>query len=154
MDKYKLPPQTLEVGKVVDEINAYDGSRNTTDPYLDITGMVRRAPRLVQPLHTFRIRYKQWGKDRLGNPKFVDAPGKYVWVRDNYEAELLKRALANKFRELSGQEFSMEASLRAITTAVDPDDNNSGKPRVNTKPVASVGDVINSSNQIVTGENV
>lgn len=150
MDNTQLPPGFTPIDDVIKEINEYDGAAPEDTAVLDITGMVSRH-RWIEPLHNFRIRYTIFYRDDVGRMKKKSAGSKWVQVRDNYEAEMLKRALANKFRELSGQEFDMSL-IRRVTTDIDPDNNPQGRPMANKLSKASVGDEIRGGSQVVTGE--
>lgn len=154
MDSTQLPQGFISVEEAINEINAFKGDATVPEgtPILDIYGMCLRH-RWIQPPLNFRIRYAIWKKgDRKKGEKDhkSSAGSKWVQIRDNYEAETLKRALANKFRELAGQEFDM-SNFRKITTAVDPDDARSGRGRPNAHSKTSVGDEIKSDTQVVTG---
>lgn len=153
VNKYNLPKGFIDVEKAIDSINKYDGKASATEPVLDITAMAG-VRKYIEPRHTFRIRFCTFRKDQYGRIKKQSEGSKWVWVEDTYEAASLERAIVNKFRELSGQQLSEERELRAVTSAIDPDDANSGRPRFNKAPVAKIGDVINSTPQTITGENV
>ena len=158
MENTGLPHGFISVDEAVKLINNYKGDASGEDPWkvpqLDISGMIQRH-RWIQPTHNFRIYFFVYSRNTGGRVVKKNAGiSKYVYINDSFEAELLKRALASKFRELSGREFDMSDKLRSVTTAVDPDDPASGKPRINKHPVASIGDAINSAQQVVTGEGV
>lgn len=150
MDKMQLPPGFTPIDDVIEEINNFHDKDSMDTPILDIAGTVA-THRWIEPLHNFRIRYAIFYKDSIGRLRKKSAGSKWVQIRDTYEAEMLKRALANKFRELSGQEFDMSL-IRRVTTDVDPDNNPKGRPMANKLSKASVGDEIRGGDQIVTGE--
>lgn len=65
----------------------------------------------------------------------------YVAVNTNYEKELLKKTILDKYRELVGHEYK-EASVRAVSTvADDAQGTNAVQPRAN-KPIAKEGSTI------------
>lgn len=145
-----IPIGFISVEEAVKIISSYDGAVSETIPQPDITEMIRRH-RWIEPPRTFNIRYFTIETDKYGRKKKHTEESKFVQVLDDFQAQTLKHALSEKFKELAGREFDMSLDIRSITTAVDPDDKGSGRPRKNTKPVASVGDDINSSMQVVKG---
>ena len=158
MQNNGLPIGFITMDEAIKLINDYKGAQSDDDPFtvpqLDITGMLQRH-RWIQPTKNFCIYFTVYTRNRAGKLVKKNAGiSKYVSVQDAFEAEALKRALVNKFRELSGREFDMSTTLRSVTTSVDPDDPLSGKPRQNAHPVASVGDQINTAQQVINGENV
>lgn len=145
-----IPIGFISIEEAVKIINDYDGAVSETVPQPDITEMIRRH-RWIDPPRTFNIRFFTVRTDKYGRKSKHTEESKFVQVLDEFQAQTLKHALAEKFKQLAGQEFDMSLDLRSITTAVDPDDKASGRPRKNAKPVASVGDDINSSMQVVQG---
>lgn len=157
MQQNGLPQGFISADEAIELINNYPGPKPDDDPLtvpqLDVTGMLQRH-RWIRPTKNFRIYYTVYTRNKVNKLVKKNAGiSKYVYVQDSFEAESLKRALATKFRELSGREFDMSTNLRAVTTSVDPEDPMSGKPRANKSPVASVGDQINTAQQIINGEN-
>lgn len=146
-----IPIGFITVEDAIKIINNYDGSVSETVPQPDITEMIRRH-RWIEPPRNMNIRFFTVRTDKYGRTTKHTEESKWVQINDEFQAQSLKHALAVKFRELAGQEFDMSTSLRTITTSVDPDDKHSGRPRKNANPVASVGDSINSSMQVVNGE--
>jgi len=158
MQNNGLPLGFISMDEAIKLINDYQGPKPDDDPFtvpqLDITGMLTRH-RWIQPRKNFRIYFTVYTHNKAGRLVKKNAGiSKNVAIQDNFEAETLKRALANKFRELSGKEFDMSTNLRSVTTSVDPDDAMSGMPRKNANPVGSIGDQINTAQQVINGENV
>lgn len=150
--KYELPTGYISVEDAVKLIKDYDGSVSQTVPFLDITGMVSRH-RWIEPAHTFRIRYVTLGKDKLGRPTEISQKSIWTFVMDDYEAELLKHALADKYRELAHQEFNMQ-NVKKVATTYDDQEGNSVKPRINKHSNTTAGDEISAQTRTVTGGNV
>lgn len=79
----------------------------------------------------------------------------YVAVTTNYERELLKKTIFDKFREMTGREYK-ELGVRARSTVADDAQGKAAvQPRVNTKPIAKEGAVISGGETITSnGEGV
>ena len=73
----------------------------------------------------------------------------YVYIATNFEKELLKKTILDKFKELVGHEYK-EAGVRARSTvADDAQGRDAVRPRNNTKPIAKEGAVI-SGGEVIT----
>ena len=79
----------------------------------------------------------------------------YVAVNTNFEKELLKKTILDKFKELVGHEYK-EIGVRARSTVADDAQGRAAvQPRNNTKPIAKEGTVIGSGEIINSnGEGV
>jgi hypothetical protein len=65
-----------------------------------------------------------------------------VTIGTNFEKELLKKTILDKYRELVGHEYK-EAKVRAMSTVADDAQGRSAvQPRANVKPIAREGAVI------------
>lgn len=72
----------------------------------------------------------------------------YVYIATNFEKELLKKTILDKFRELVGHEYK-EAGIKARSTVADDAQGKAAvQPRVNTKPIAKEGTVISGGEVI------
>lgn len=66
----------------------------------------------------------------------------YVYIATNFEKELLKKTILDKYRELVGHEYK-ELGVRARSTVADDAQGTAAvKPRNNAKPIAKEGTVI------------
>lgn len=66
----------------------------------------------------------------------------YVYLATNFEKELLKKTILDKFRELVGHEYK-EIGVKARSTVADDAQGKAAvQPRVNTKPIAKEGALI------------
>lgn len=66
----------------------------------------------------------------------------YVYLATNFEKELLKKTILDKFRELVGHEYK-EAGVRARSTVADDAQGRAAvQPRNNAKPIAKEGALI------------
>ena len=74
----------------------------------------------------------------------------YVYIATNFEKELLKKTILDKFRELVGHEYK-EAGIKARSTVADDAQGRAAvQPRNNTKPIAREGDTISSGETITS----
>lgn len=103
----------------------------------------------IETNHNFRIpKIRMLAPDEVyktkrGNVVEYEHTGDvYVYVATNYEAELLKKTIRDKFKELVGHEYK-EAGVRARSTVADDAQGKAAvQPRNNTKPIAKEGTVI------------
>lgn len=74
----------------------------------------------------------------------------YVYISTNFEKELLKKTILDKFRELVGHEYK-EAGVKARSTVADDAQGKAAvQPRNNTKPIAKEGTVIGGGEVITS----
>ena len=72
----------------------------------------------------------------------------YVYIATNFEKELLKKTIRDKFKELVGHEYK-EIGVRARSTVADDAQGKAAvQPRVNAKPIAKEGSVISGGEVI------
>jgi hypothetical protein len=72
----------------------------------------------------------------------------YVYIATNFEKELLKKTIFDKYRELVGHEYK-ELGVRARSTVADDAQGKAAvQPRNNTKPIAKEGAVIGGGETI------
>ena len=79
----------------------------------------------------------------------------YVALDTNYDKELLRKTILDKFRELVGHEYK-EVRVRARSTVADDAQGRAAvQPRNNSKPIAKEGAIIGSGEVITSnGENL
>lgn len=79
----------------------------------------------------------------------------YVAVTTNFERELLRKTIFDKFRELTGREYK-ELGVKARSTVADDAQGKAAvQPRVNAKPIAKEGAVIGEGTTMDTnGQNI
>lgn len=66
----------------------------------------------------------------------------YVYIATNFEKELLKKTIYDKYRELVGHEYK-EAGVRARSTVADDAQGKAAvQPRNNPKPIAKEGTLV------------
>jgi hypothetical protein len=74
----------------------------------------------------------------------------YVFVATNFEKELLKKTILDKFKELVGHEYK-EVGVKARSTVADDAQGKAAvQPRNNTKPIAKEGAVIGGGEVITS----
>lgn len=73
----------------------------------------------------------------------------YVYIATNFEKELLKKTILDKYKELVGREYK-ELGIRARSTVADDAQGKAAvQPRNNSKPIAKEGAVI-SGGEVIT----
>lgn len=96
-----------------------------------------RIPK-IRKLEADEIRRNKRGKI-IDEEHIGDA---YVYIATNFEKELLKKTILDKFREMTGHEYK-ELGVRARSTVADDAQGKAAvQPRNNAKPIAKEGAVI------------
>lgn len=153
----QLSPGFVEVDKAVELIKT-DTREN---PVVDMDYLIAHT-NWIETNHNFRI-----PKIRMLKPEEVRRTkrGKiieyenigdiYVYIATNFERELLKKTIYDKYRELVGHEYK-ELGVRARSTVADDAQGRAAvQPRNNTKPIAKEGTVIGGGEVITSnGENL
>lgn len=140
----QLPPGFVTVEAAVELIKT-DTREN---PVVDMDYLIGHTV-WIEPNHNFRI-----PKIRMLKPEEVrrNKRGKlieyenigdvYVAINTNFEKELLKKTIYDKYRELVGHEYR-EVNVRARSTVADDAQGKAAvQPRNNAKPIAKEGAVI------------
>ena len=145
----------------VDEAVKLIQSDTREHPVVDMDYLVSRI-KWVETAHNFRIprirMLKPEDVRRTKRGKIVDYEiigNSYIYIATNFEKELIRKTILDKFRELVGHEYR-EQTVRAMSTVADDAQGKAAvQPRSNTKPIAKEGAVI-SSGEIITsnGENL
>lgn len=113
-----------------------------TNATVDVAFLVKNIPWLEKN-RNFTIKLL-----RHENGKIVENGIKYVAIENDYQKEMLKHAIVQHYKDLSGRDIDPETiGVRRITTAVE-DDNPNGRPRVNRTSKTNIGDTIMSEDRI------
>lgn len=140
-DKQTLRPGFISVEDACDLIKSDTRENPVVDmDYLSShtiwieTNNTFRIPK-VRKLKPDEVRTTRYGKvideEIIGNV--------YVEVVTNYQKELLKKTILDKFREMTGREYQ-EVKVKARSTVADDAQGKAAvQPRVNTKPIAKEG---------------
>ena len=137
----------------IDDAVALIKSDTRENPVVDMDYIVNKIV-WIETNHNFRIpKIRKLNPDevyRTKRGKVVDyehTGDVYVYIATNFEKELLKKTILDKFRELVGHEYK-EAGVRAMSTvADDAQGRDAVRPRAN-KPIAKEGADIGSGETI------
>lgn len=139
----------------IDDAVALIKSDTRENPVVDMDYIVSKAV-WIETNHNFRIpKIRKLNPDevyRTKRGKIVDYEvigNVYVYIATNFEKELLKKTIYDKYRELVGHEYQ-EAGLRATSTvADDAQGKDAVRPRAN-KPIAKEGSYIGGGETITS----
>lgn len=118
------------------------------NPVVDMDYLVSRL-KWVETSHNFRIpkirRLKPEEIRRTKRGKIIEYENigdVYICIATNFEKELVRKTILDKFRELVGREYK-EQTVRAMSTVADDAQGTAAvRPRSNAKPIAKEGSVI------------
>lgn len=137
MDK-TLPNGFISVEEAIALIQA-DSRKDAT---VDIAFLVKNLPWLEKN-HNYTIKLL-----RHEGGKVVDNGIKYVAIENDYQKEMLKHAITQHYKDLSGREIDPDTiGIRKITTAIE-DNNPQGRPTINKTSNTNIGDTILSEERI------
>lgn len=148
-----MSPQNLAPGFItMDEAVALIKSDNRKDPVIDMDYIVSRT-KWIETGQNFRIpkiaRLATPYRDRRGHIVEFEKKGSvYVAISTNFEKELLKKTIFDKFRELTGKEYKERITRGMSTVADDAEGVNAVKPRAR-KSSAKEGDSIANGGAII-----
>lgn len=139
-----LPPGFIEVEKACELIQ----SDTREKPVVDMDYLVSHTV-WIETNHNFRIpKIKMLKPEEVRRTKrgkyieYENIGDVYVRIDTNYQKELLKKTILDKFKELVGHEYK-EVSVRARSTVADDAQGKAAvQPRNNTKPIAKEGAII------------
>ena len=139
-----LSPGFVPVEEAVELIK----SDTRENPVVDMDYLVGHIV-WIEANHNFRIpkirRLKPEEVRRTKRGKVIEYENigdVYVYLATNFEKELLKKTILDKFRELVGHEYK-EIGVKARSTVADDAQGRAAvQPRVNTKPIAKEGALI------------
>ena len=152
-----LSPGFEEIDTVVELIK----SDTRENPVVDMDYLVAHI-KWIETAHNFRIpkirRLKPEEVHKTKRGKLVEYENigdVYVYIATNFEKELLRKTILDKFRELVGHEYR-EVGVRARSTVADDAQGRAAvQPRNNSKPIAKEGAVIGGGEVINSnGENL
>ena len=147
-----LSPGFEEIDTVVELIK----SDTRENPVVDMDYLVAHI-KWIETAHNFRIpkirRLKPEEVHKTKRGKLVEYENigdVYVYVATNFEKELLRKTILDKFRELVGHEYR-EVGVRARSTVADDAQGRAAvQPRNNNKPIAKEGAVIGGGEVITS----
>jgi len=155
MDKRKLPKGFIEVEEAVELIKS-----NTFDkPTVDIKKLANSLD-WIEVNHNFAIKKMRLITKEEYAEKLKQFPGRRpselislgvvtVTLRSAYEVELLKKAIRDNYREVSGRMFDPK-NTRGVTTVMDQESGGGARPRSSKKTIAKEGDLIGSGSTSTT----
>lgn len=151
-----LSPGFIKVKKAVELIE----SDTRDNPVVDMDYLVSRL-KWVETGWNFRIPLikrlaeKDIYKTKRGKIVEYEHIGDvYIYIATNYDKELVKKTILDKFRELVGHEYREDILRATSTVADDGQGRDAVRPRAN-KPIAKEGASIGSGETVNSnGENL
>ena len=151
------PNTNLSPGFVtVDDAVALIKSDTREKPIVDMDYLVGHIV-WIETNHNFRIpKIRRLRPDEVRKTKrgkvieYENIGDVYVYLATNFEKELLKKTILDKFRELVGHEYR-EVGVKARSTVADDAQGRAAvQPRANNKPIAKEGAVIGGGEVITS----
>lgn len=155
MDNRKLPKGYIEVEEAVELIKS-----NTFDkPTVDIKKLANSLD-WIEVNHNFAIKKMRLITKEEYAEKLKQFPGRRpselislgvvtTTLRSAYEVELLKKAIKDNYREVSGRMFDPK-NTRGVTTVLDQESGGGARPRSSKKTIAKEGDIIGAGSTSTT----
>lgn len=155
MDNRKLPKGYIEVEEAVELIKS-----NTFDkPTVDIKKLANSLD-WIEVNHNFAIKKMRLITKEEYAEKLKQFPGRRpselislgvvtATLRSAYEVELLKKAIKDNYREVSGHMFDPK-NTRGVTTVLDQESGGGARPRSSKKTIAKEGDLIGAGSTSTT----
>lgn len=156
-NKSQLLPGYTELDKAIEIIK----SDTRENPVVDMDYLITHTI-WIETNHNFRIpkirrlKPEEVHRTKRGVLKEYEKIGVInVQINTNYEKELLKKTIYDKYRELVGREYR-EVTVRARSTVADDAQGKAAvQPRVNAKPIAKEGTIIGEGTTMDTnGQNL
>ena len=148
--KNNLSPGFITVDDAVELIK----SDTRENPIVDMDYLVAHIV-WIEANHNFRIPKirrldpKDVYKTKRGKlVEYENIGDAFVAINTNYEKELLKKTILDKFKELVGHEYKEVGVMARSTVADDAQGKAAVQPRVNAKPIAKEGAVISGGEVI------
>lgn len=146
----QLSPNFVEIDKAVELIK----SDTRENPVVDMDYLICHTV-WIETNHNFRIpKIRRLKPNEIRKTKrgkiieYENIGDVYVSIDTNYQKELLKKTIYDKYRELVGHEYK-EAGVRARSTVADDAQGKAAvQPRAN-KPIAKEGAIIGGG-EIIT----
>lgn len=151
-----MQPTNLAPGFVsIDDAVALIKSDTRENPVVDMDYLVSKIV-WIEVNHNFRIpKVRRLSADEVYRTKrgkvieYENTSNVYVSINTNFEKELLKKTILDKYRELVGHEYR-EAGVRAVSTVADDAQGRAAvQPRVN-KPIAKEGSTIGEGTTVTS----
>ena len=151
-----MQPTTLAPGFIsIDDAVALIKSDTREKPVVDMDYLVSKIV-WIEVNHNFRIpKVRRLSADEVYRTKrgkvieYENTGNVYVSINTNFEKELLKKTILDKYRELVGREYK-EAGVRAVSTVADDAQGRAAvQPRVN-KPIAKEGSTIGEGTTVTS----
>lgn len=146
-----LPNGFISVDQAVKLIE----SDTKENPVVDIDYMVAHT-RWLDTGRNFRIPKirklapEERKRDIRGNVHVIENIGDvYVEIKNNYEKELIKKTLNDKYYEITNKEYAELKTRGVSTVADDAEGTNAVAPRANT-PNTKAGDAIGDGSTVTT----
>lgn len=155
MDNRKLPKGFIEVEEAVELVKS-----NTFDkPTVDIKKLANSLD-WIEVNHNFAIKKMRLITKEEYAEKLKQFPGRRpselismgvvtTTLRSAYEVELLKKAIKDNYREVSGHMFDPR-NTRGVTTVMDQESGGGARPRSSKKTIAKEGDLIGTGSTSTT----
>lgn len=140
-----MQPTNLSPGfSTIDEAVRLIQSDTRKNPVVDMDYIVNKTV-WIETGHNFRIpKIRKLEPEEVHRTKrgkvveYEHIGDMYVYIATNFEKELLKKTIFDKYRELVGHEYR-EANVRAMSTVADDAQGREAvRPRAN-KPIAKEG---------------
>lgn len=139
----------------VDEAVALIKSDTRENPVVDMDYLVSRI-KWVETAHNFRIpKIRRLAPEdvirtKRGTIKEYETIGEAnIYIATNFERELVRKTILDKFRELVGREYQSKNTRAVSTVADDAQGKGAVRPRPN-KPIAQEGSSIGSGSETVS----
>lgn len=151
------PNNQLSPGfSTIDEAVELIKSDSRENPVVDMDYLVAHVV-WIEANHNFRIpRVRRLSADEIYRTKrgkiveYEQTGDTYVRIDTNFEKELLKKTILDKYRELVGHEYR-ELGVRARSTVADDAQGKAAvQPRNNSKPIAKEGAVIGGGETVTS----
>lgn len=153
-DNNNLAPGFITIDSAVELIK----SDTRSNPVVDMDYLVSHI-KWIETAHNFRIpKIRRLAPEEVRRTKrgktieYENIGDVYIYIATNFEKELIRKTILDKFRELVGREYK-EQTVKAMSTVADDAEGRSAvQPRAN-KPIAKEGqsigsgDVINSNGE-------
>ena len=140
---------TLSPGFVtIDEACKLINSDTRENPVVDMDYLISHVV-WIEANHNFRVpKIKRLAPDKVYKTKrgkiieYENVGDVYVFIATNFDKELLKKTIYDKYRELVGREYKEAGVIARSTVADDAQGKAAVQPRNNTKPIAKEGTII------------
>lgn len=155
-DNNNLAPGFITIDSAVELIK----SDTRSNPVVDMDYLVSHI-KWIETAHNFRIpKIRRLAPEEVRRTKrgktieYENIGDAYIYIATNFEKELIRKTILDKFRELVGREYK-EQTVKAMSTVADDAEGKAAvQPRVN-KPIAKEGQSIGSGDVINSnGENL